>query len=116
MSSVQASVEDKVAVKSAAVQSVARGARARWWRRRGTKRSGFRYEDAAGRRITDETALERIRSLVVPPAWTEVRISPSPNFMQMIEVNTFNFVTGQGGQQQQFGGGAGGGGAGGGLF
>jgi hypothetical protein len=46
-----------------------------------------------------------------------VRVSPSPQFFQMIEVNTFNFVTGQGGQQQQFGGGgAGGGGAGGGLF
>ena len=61
-----------------AVESVTRGARARWWRRRGTKRSGFRYEDIAGRRITDETALERIKSLVIPPAWKEVRIAPSP--------------------------------------
>jgi DNA topoisomerase-1 len=77
MSSVQASVGDKLAVKSAA-ESVARGARRRWWRRLGTKRSGFRYEDAAGRRITDEAALERIKSLVIPPAWKEVRISPSP--------------------------------------
>jgi DNA topoisomerase I len=78
MSSVPATLEDKVALKSAA-ESVARGARARWWRRRGTKRSGFRYEDAAARRITDEAALERIKSLVIPPAWKEVRISPSPH-------------------------------------
>lgn len=77
MSSAQVTVENNPA-KSAAVQSVARGARARWWRRRGTKRSGFRYEDAKAERITDEAALERIRSLVIPPAWKEVRISPSP--------------------------------------
>jgi DNA topoisomerase-1 len=77
MSSTQASLEDKFAAKSG-VESVARGARARWWRRRGTKRGGFRYEDALGKRIMDEAALERIRSLAIPPAWKEVRISPSP--------------------------------------
>lgn len=47
------------------------------WRR---KRSGggFRYVDARGRPITDEAALERIESLVIPPAWRDVWISPSP--------------------------------------
>jgi DNA topoisomerase-1 len=75
MVSAQVSVEEKPT--RGAGESVARGARARWWRRRGTKRSGFLYEDAAGRRVTDEAALERIRSLVIPPAWTEVRICPS---------------------------------------
>jgi DNA topoisomerase-1 len=74
MSSVQVLVEDKSA--KSAVESVTRGARCRWWRRRGTKRGGFRYEDCAGVRITDEAALERIKSLVIPPAWTEVRICP----------------------------------------
>jgi DNA topoisomerase-1 len=58
--------------------SVTRDRRARWWRRTGTKSRGFRYETADGRRIEDEAALERIRSLVIPPAWRGVRISPSP--------------------------------------
>jgi DNA topoisomerase-1 len=57
-------------------QSVARGRRAHWWRRCGAKRRGFWYEDARGRRITDETALARIKALVIPPAWREVRIAP----------------------------------------
>jgi DNA topoisomerase-1 len=42
----------------------------------GSKRR-FRYVDAAGREITDETKLERIRSLAIPPAWKDVWISPS---------------------------------------
>ena len=47
------------------------------WRRVGSRRP-FRYEDAKGRRITDEEKLERIESLVIPPAWKDVWISPSP--------------------------------------
>jgi len=46
------------------------------WRREGSKRR-FRYVDADGRRITDGEKLERIRALVIPPAWTDVWISPS---------------------------------------
>jgi DNA topoisomerase I len=46
------------------------------WRRLGRKR--FRYVDSHGRPITDGEALERIRELVIPPAWTDVWISPSP--------------------------------------
>lgn len=34
------------------------------------------YEDEAGNRIVDERELERIRSLVIPPAWEDVWISP----------------------------------------
>ena len=45
------------------------------WRRLGKRR--FRYVDSRGRPITDEDALERIRSLVIPPAWTDVWISPN---------------------------------------
>lgn len=37
---------------------------------------GFRYHDQQGRRVTDETVLERIRMLAVPPAWTDVWICP----------------------------------------
>jgi DNA topoisomerase I len=46
------------------------------WRRTGTKR--FRYVDAHDRPITDEEKLERIESLVIPPAWKDVWISPNP--------------------------------------
>lgn len=48
----------------------------RGWRRHGRKR--FRYVDASGAEIRDEAALERIYSLVIPPAWRDVWISPSP--------------------------------------
>jgi len=40
-------------------------------------RRHFRYLDANGRKISDEQKLERIRSLVIPPAWKDVWISPS---------------------------------------
>ncbi|HEX8151184.1 MAG TPA: hypothetical protein VF591_28635, partial [Pyrinomonadaceae bacterium] len=56
--------------------AVERGARARWWRRAGTKSRGFRYEDARGKRITDEAALARVKSLAIPPAWRHVRVAP----------------------------------------
>ena len=46
------------------------------WTRRGSKKR-FRYFDADGREITDEQKLERIRALVIPPAWRDVWISPS---------------------------------------
>jgi DNA topoisomerase I len=47
------------------------------WRRVGSRRY-FRYEDARGRRITDEAQLERLGSLAIPPAWKDVWISPRP--------------------------------------
>lgn len=37
---------------------------------------GFSYHDAGGEKIDDEEILERIKALVIPPAWTEVWISP----------------------------------------
>ncbi len=75
MSSTQVSSENRAA--GSGVECVTRGVRCRWWRRRGTKRSGFRYEDCAGNALTQDTALARIKSLVIPPAWTEVRICPA---------------------------------------
>ena len=41
--------------------------------------SGFTYVGPDGRRITDEKALERIRKLAIPPAYTDVWICPAPN-------------------------------------
>jgi len=35
----------------------------------------FTFRDASGRRIRDARTLERIRALVIPPAWTDVWIS-----------------------------------------
>jgi DNA topoisomerase I len=46
------------------------------WTRKGRK-GAFRYVDAAGKRITDPTKLERIEKLAIPPAWRDVEISPS---------------------------------------
>jgi DNA topoisomerase-1 len=45
-------------------------------RRRAGK--GFCYYDTRGERITAPGTLQRIKSLVIPPAWTEVWISPHP--------------------------------------
>ncbi|GAA1699161.1 DNA topoisomerase IB [Kribbella yunnanensis] len=46
--------------------------------RRGHGR-GFSYLDAKGNVIRDPDVVERIRSLAIPPAWTEVWICPHPN-------------------------------------
>ncbi|MFI6919774.1 DNA topoisomerase IB [Nonomuraea spiralis] len=45
-------------------------------RRRGR---GFGYEGPDGRPVRDSTTLRRIRSLVIPPAWKDVWICPSPH-------------------------------------
>jgi DNA topoisomerase I len=47
------------------------------WRRRRAGR-GFAYYDEDGALIRDER-LERLRSLAIPPAWTDVWICPWPN-------------------------------------
>jgi DNA topoisomerase I len=39
---------------------------------------GFTYLDEEGRRLADPGVLARIRGLAVPPAWTDVWISPIP--------------------------------------
>jgi DNA topoisomerase-1 len=45
-------------------------------RRRGR---GFSYADTDGNAIKDTDILERIRTLAIPPAWTDVWICPYPN-------------------------------------
>jgi DNA topoisomerase I len=47
------------------------------WRRAGSP-GRFRYYDARGNLIRDEAKLARIQSLVIPPAWKDVWISPRP--------------------------------------
>ncbi len=48
------------------------------FQRRRTAR-GFRYVDTNGAPIRDEATLQRIRSLAIPPAWTDVWICPWPD-------------------------------------
>jgi DNA topoisomerase-1 len=50
----------------------------RWILRRGSPKSGFRYVDQLGRRITARRQLDRIAALVIPPAWKDVHIAVSP--------------------------------------
>ncbi|CAN7341165.1 DNA topoisomerase IB [Massilia sp. LjRoot122] len=47
--------------------------------RREKQGDGFRYLDAGGDPVTDEATLGRIKSLVIPPAWTDVWICPQAN-------------------------------------
>lgn len=42
-------------------------------------RGGFRYAGPDGLAVTDEATLARIKALAIPPAWTEVWISPWDN-------------------------------------
>src|SRR5205814_7588409 len=46
--------------------------------RRRRKGRGFAYVDRDGIPVRDEGELRRIRRLAIPPAWTDVWISPSP--------------------------------------
>ena len=43
------------------------------------KGDGFSYVDADGKTVHDEATLARIKSLVIPPAWTDVWICASAN-------------------------------------
>ncbi|WP_435747477.1 DNA topoisomerase IB [Nocardioides sp. SYSU DS0663] len=47
-----------------------------WTRRRAGK--GFVYLDQHGQRLSDEDA-QRVRDLVIPPAWKDVWVTPYPN-------------------------------------
>jgi DNA topoisomerase I len=50
----------------------------RKWRRIGDPKTGFSYLRVNGEPVRSESALKRIRSLAIPPAWTEVEIDPDP--------------------------------------
>lgn len=40
---------------------------------------GFGYRWPGGRRVDDRSTLDRIRTLAIPPAWTDVWIAPDPD-------------------------------------
>lgn len=62
--------------KSASLRYVSDGESGFQRRKHGT---GVVYLDAEGARIDDDTTLERIRTLAIPPAWEEVWICPFRN-------------------------------------
>jgi DNA topoisomerase-1 len=47
--------------------------------RRKVRGDSFEYVDKDGQHITDDDTLARIKSLAIPPAWTDVWICPRPN-------------------------------------
>ena len=47
--------------------------------RRQRRGKAFSYVDARGQQVRDRATLARIRALAIPPAWTEVWISPDPD-------------------------------------
>lgn len=63
--------------KAKARAIIEKGKRAKWFERKGGKASGFYYVDKDGKKITDQAHLERIKALVIPPAWKFVRVVPS---------------------------------------
>jgi DNA topoisomerase I len=69
-------VNDPVESAKLAGLTYVNGGRAGITRRRAGK--FFTYMDSSGRRVRDTDTLRRIRSLAIPPAWTEVWICPSP--------------------------------------
>ena len=70
-------------------EMIERGRRAKWWRRMGTMKGGFYYVDASGVRLKGEEQLDRIKSLVIPPAWKYVRIAPAASTpIQVVGMDT----------------------------
>ena len=47
--------------------------------RKAVSKNSFEYFDKHGKPVSDEATVARIKSLVIPPAWTSVWISASPN-------------------------------------
>ncbi|MFL6467964.1 MAG: DNA topoisomerase IB [Pyrinomonadaceae bacterium] len=58
------------------VEVIDRNGRAGWWRREGRSSRSFKYFDAEGKLVRKKEDLERIKALVIPPAWKSVRICP----------------------------------------
>src|SRR3954471_23676357 len=85
----QAKIKKPIFDTSKAKEICGKGRRGKWWRRVGSMKRGFSYVDCNGKKITKLDDLERIKSLVIPPAWRYVRISPSPNSnLQAIGMDT----------------------------
>jgi DNA topoisomerase-1 len=71
-----AATEPEQAAHDAGLRYVAPGGADGIWRRK--RGAGFSYV-REGRTVRDPETLQRIRALVIPPAWTDVWICPQPN-------------------------------------
>jgi DNA topoisomerase-1 len=70
-------------------EMVVKGRRAKWWQRKGTMKRGFTYVKSDGTALVKKEAIDRIKALVIPPAWAEVRISPAPSSkIQAVGIDT----------------------------
>lgn len=58
-------------------ERIEKGGRIKWIQRKGSNPKSFKYLTADGKLIKDEAVIARIKSLVIPPAWRFVRISPA---------------------------------------
>lgn len=70
-------VEEAAEAAGDGAPSPAQEIKRRGWRRVGSKEEGFRYENARGEPIKGRAHVERVEGLRIPPAWKDVRISPS---------------------------------------
>lgn len=85
----QKAVFDKAQTKA----MIEKGRRAKWITRKGGKATGFTYYRHDGKQIRSPEMLERIKSLVIPPAWKHVRICPSPNGrLQVVGMDTLGRI------------------------
>ena len=66
-------IDPRASAEAAGLRYVPDQARGITRHRRGR---GFSYRGPDGRRLTDRRTLDRIRALVIPPAWTDVWIAP----------------------------------------
>ncbi len=76
ISNSEAIAESREAAEIAGLRCVSDGGPGIRRRKVGT---GFSYVAANGGRLSNMEALRRIKSLVIPPAWTQVWISPVAN-------------------------------------
>jgi DNA topoisomerase-1 len=75
-SPVAAAADPLIAAKIAGLRYVGDAARGI---RREVRGESVRYRDAGGRLLRDKAHLARIRSLAIPPGWTDVWICPHPD-------------------------------------
>jgi DNA topoisomerase-1 len=68
--------DPKVTAKAAGLRYALQSDKGYYRKRKG---SGFTYKDHEGNTVKDKEVLERIKKLVIPPAWQDVWISPYPH-------------------------------------
>lgn len=68
--------DPKVTAKAAGLRYALQSDKGYYRKRKG---SGFTYQDHEGNTVKDKELRKRFESLVIPPAWTDVWISPYPN-------------------------------------